>query len=74
MTWPDFVISAAEGIQEAVFEGDDFWGRAFLPCPVHPNHPLVPAMVDGIASWTCVARDYRAHQIGDLADSINQKS
>jgi hypothetical protein len=42
MTWPDYVVSAAEGIQEALFEGDDFWGIAFPPCSIHPNHPLNP--------------------------------
>jgi len=35
MTWPDFMISAAEGIQEAIFEGDDFWGMPFPPSLTH---------------------------------------
>jgi hypothetical protein len=74
MTWPDYVISAAEGIQEAVFEGDDFWGMPFPSCPVHPNHPLVPAVVDGTACWTCARGSIEPIEIGHLADSINQKS
>lgn len=74
MTWPDFVISAAEGIQEAIFEGDDFWGMAFPPCHIHPNHPPVPAVVDGVACWTCARGSIEPIEIGHLADSANQKS
>jgi len=72
MTWQDFVISAAEGIQETIFEGDDFWGMAFPPCPVHPNHPLVPVVVDGTACWTCARGGIEPIEIGHLAESINQ--
>jgi hypothetical protein len=70
MEWPDFVIRAAEGIQEAVFEGD-FWGMAFPPCPIHPNHPLVPAVVQGTACWTCARGSIEPVEIGHLADSFN---
>jgi hypothetical protein len=74
MTWPDFVVSAAEGIQEAVFEGDDFWGMAFPPCPVHPNHPLVPVVVGGTACWTCPRGSIEPIEIGHLGESISQGS
>ncbi len=72
MAWPDFVISAAEGVQEAVFEGQDFWGMPFPPCPLHPNHPLVPAVVDGVACWTCARGSIEPIEIGRLAESITQ--
>jgi hypothetical protein len=73
MTWPDFVISAAEGIQEAVFEGDDYWGMPFPPCPVHPNHPLVPAVVQGTACWTCARGSIEPIEIGHLANRVIQE-
>lgn len=74
MTWPDFVISAAEGVQEAVFEGEDFWGMPFPPCRVHPNHPMVPAVVDGVACWTCARGEIEPIEIGHLADSISWRT
>jgi hypothetical protein len=69
MTWPDYVISAAESIQESVLAEDYYWGKPFPPCPVHPNHPLVPQVVDGRACWTCARGSIQPIEIGHLADS-----
>ena len=68
MKWTDFVISAAEGVQEAILESDDYWGMAFPPCPVHPNHPMVPKVIGGVASWTCARGSAEPVEIGHLAD------
>jgi len=74
MTWPDYVVSAAEGIQEALFEGDDFWGIAFPPCSVHPNHPLNPEVVDGRVYWKCPRGSVEPIEIGKLAVSGGSES
>ena len=72
MTWPDFVVSAAEGIQQAVLEVDDGWGMAFPPCPVHPNHPMAPVVVGGEACWTCPLGSIEPIEIGHLTDSVDR--
>jgi hypothetical protein len=68
-TWPSYVVSAAESIQQSVMEDDYYWGKPFPPCPVHPNHPLVPEGVDGRACWVCARGSIEPIEIGHLADS-----
>jgi hypothetical protein len=71
MTWPDYVVSAADGIQQSLMEDDYYWGKPFPPCPVHPNHPLNPEVVNGKASWTCPRGSVEPIEIGHLADSAD---
>ena len=53
MPWEDYVVDVAEVIQESVIESLTNWGAAFPPCPEHPNHPMDPKVVAGVASWVC---------------------
>ena len=51
--WDACLVMMADHIQEAVIEDPAFWGAACPPCPVHPNHPLRPAVRDATATWCC---------------------
>ena len=69
MEWPEYLVRTAETIQEGVIEDARFWGAAFPPCPVHPNHPLDAEVVNGMACWTCPRGGIEPVEIGHLADS-----
>jgi hypothetical protein len=64
--WDDWLVTLADIIQEAVIEDSAFWGSACPPCPVHPNHPLNPAVREGTATWCC-PKDQFSAPIGSLA-------
>ena len=67
--WPDFVVRAAESIQQAVNSDPNFFGPVFPPCPVHPNHSMDPEVVGGKPCWACPQGSIEPIEIGHYPDS-----
>ena len=66
-SWQSYVVSAARSVQHSLLEDDYYWGKPFPPCSAHPDHSLVPVVVDGKACWACPNGTVNPIEIGQLA-------